>query len=132
MPKPTASRCGTCSAPVRSASFGLPMTYEQLLDTLEKSALALMKSHPGTYRGVGVCAPGLVNSQLQAIVFSPNLHLLDGQRPARDLAARLGLDYYANKNWLFTFGYEHQIRESSDAAFDMTRERFTVGAKLRF
>lgn len=46
--------------------------------------------------------------------------------------ARLGLDYYANKNWLFTFGYEHQIRESSDAAFDMTRERFTVGAKLRF
>lgn len=76
----------------RSASFGLPTTYEQLLDTLEKSALALMKSHPGTYRGVGVCAPGLVNSQLQAIVFSPNLHLLDGQRPARDLAARLGLD----------------------------------------
>lgn len=46
--------------------------------------------------------------------------------------ARLGLDYYYTKNWLFTFGYEHQLRNSSDDSLDMNRNRFTVGAKLRF
>ncbi len=53
-------------------------------------------------------------------------------RTDRTYTGKLGVDYYANKNWLFTFGYEHQIRESTDAARDMTRDRYTVGAKLRF
>lgn len=47
-------------------------------------------------------------------------------------SGRLGVEYWANKNWLFTFTYEHQIRESTDPAFDMTRDRVSVGAKLRF
>lgn len=47
-------------------------------------------------------------------------------------SAKIGFDYYANKNWLFTFGYEHQVRDSTDAIYDMTRDRFTAGAKLRF
>ncbi len=46
--------------------------------------------------------------------------------------ARAGLDYYFTKNWLFTFGYEYQVRDSSNDALDMHRNRFTVGAKLRF
>ncbi len=45
---------------------------------------------------------------------------------------RAGLDYYFTKNWLFTFGYEHQIRDSSDDSLDMHRNRFMAGAKLRF
>jgi hypothetical protein len=48
------------------------------------------------------------------------------------VSGRIGLDYYANKNWLFTIGYEHAIRESTEAAFDMTRNRISLGAKLRF
>ena len=47
-------------------------------------------------------------------------------------AARIGLDYYFTKNWLFTFGVEHQVRDSSDDSLDMHRNRFMVGAKLRF
>lgn len=47
-------------------------------------------------------------------------------------AARAGLDYYFTKNWLFTFGYEHQVRDSSDDSLDMHRNRFMIGAKLRF
>ncbi len=47
-------------------------------------------------------------------------------------AGRIGIEYWANKNWLFTFGYEHQIRDSTDPSFEMTRDRFTVGAKLKF
>ena len=47
-------------------------------------------------------------------------------------AAHLGLDYYFTKNWLFTFGYDHQVRDSSDDTLDMNRNRFMIGAKLRF
>jgi hypothetical protein len=53
-------------------------------------------------------------------------------RKDRIYSAKLGVDYYATRNWLFTFGYEHQVRDSTDAAYDMTRDRFTVDAKLRF
>ncbi len=45
---------------------------------------------------------------------------------------RAGLDYYFTKNWLFTFGYEHQVRDSTDDTLDMHRNRFMIGAKLRF
>lgn len=53
-------------------------------------------------------------------------------RQDRSWSARIGLDYYYTKNWLFTFGYEHQFRDSNDNDYDLTRNRFTVGAKLRF
>lgn len=53
-------------------------------------------------------------------------------RHDRTYSARIGLDYYYTKNWLFSVGYEHQFRDSSDDAFDMSRNRFLVGAKLRF
>ncbi|MBK9079265.1 MAG: outer membrane beta-barrel protein [Hyphomicrobium sp.] len=45
---------------------------------------------------------------------------------------RAGLDYYFTKNWLFTFGYEYQVRDSTDDALDMHRNRFRIGAKLHF
>lgn len=44
----------------------------------------------------------------------------------------IGLEYFMNKNWLFTFSYDHELRDSDDDAFDVTRNRFMVGAKLRF
>jgi hypothetical protein len=46
--------------------------------------------------------------------------------------ARIGLEYYLNKNWLFTFAYEHDLRESESDSRDMHRNRFMIGAKLRF
>ncbi len=45
---------------------------------------------------------------------------------------RVGLEYYFSKNSLFTFGYEHQVRDSSDDSLDMHRNRFMVGAKFRY
>ena len=53
-------------------------------------------------------------------------------RNDRTYIGRAGLDYYYTKNWLFTFGYEHQIRDSNIDSLDMNRNRFTIGAKLRF
>lgn len=46
--------------------------------------------------------------------------------------ARLGVDYYLSKNWLMTFDYEYQQQNSNDDDFDVNRNRFTIGAKLRF
>lgn len=56
----------------------------------------------------------------------------DVDQPDQIAAARIGLDYYYSKNWLFTFAYEHQVRDSSDDSLDMHRNRFMIGAKLRF
>jgi len=44
----------------------------------------------------------------------------------------IGLEYYLNKNWLFTFTYQHDVRESDSDSRDMHRNRFMIGAKLRF
>lgn len=49
-----------------------------------------------------------------------------------DLTGRLGLEFYPNKNWMFTMTYEHTVRESDLPEFDMTRNRVLLGAKLRF
>ena len=47
-------------------------------------------------------------------------------------SAGVGLDYYLTKNWLFTFGVEHQVRDSTSDSLDMHRNKVMIGAKLRF
>jgi predicted NBD/HSP70 family sugar kinase len=69
-----------------------PASYADLLDTLERQCRELLDGIAGRLHGIGVSVPGLVNERLQEIVFSPNLHLLDKRNPARDLAARLGVE----------------------------------------
>ncbi|MCB1520852.1 MAG: outer membrane beta-barrel protein [Hyphomicrobiaceae bacterium] len=53
-------------------------------------------------------------------------------RTDKTLSGSIGLEYFANKNWVFTIGYEHAVRDSTEPLFDMTRNRVMVGAKLRF
>ncbi len=48
------------------------------------------------------------------------------------LSGDIGIEYYLNKNWLFTFSYEYQNRQSNDDFYDMDRNRFMIGAKMRF
>lgn len=50
----------------------------------------------------------------------------------RRLIAGASFDFHMSKNWLFTIGYQHEVRNSTDDAYDMTRNRYMVGAKLRF
>lgn len=45
---------------------------------------------------------------------------------------RIGAEYAHTKNWLFTFEYEHQNRQSSLNSFDITKNRVMLGTKLRF
>lgn len=47
-------------------------------------------------------------------------------------AGRIGLEYFPNKLLSLSLAYEHAIRESTEDALDMTRNRVWVGAKLRY
>ncbi len=68
-----------------------PETYADVIDLVEQECRGLLAAVSGTVHGIGISVPGLVNERLREIVFSPNLHLLDRQNPARDLEDRLGV-----------------------------------------
>jgi N-acetylglucosamine repressor len=68
-----------------------PATYPELVDRLDAECRQLIASLPARILGIGVSVPGLVNDRLEEVVVSPNLHLLDGRNPARDLEQRLGI-----------------------------------------
>lgn len=75
----------------RTLRFATGCEYPVLLDAIESACRTLMGGCGSVVRGVGVSVPGLFNGRRQEIVFSPNLHLLDRQRPAHDLERRLGV-----------------------------------------
>jgi N-acetylglucosamine repressor len=75
----------------RTLRFPTPDDYTALIDRLEERCRTLLSRISAVPRGVGVSVPGLVNERLRQVVFSPNLHILDHQNPARDLEARLGI-----------------------------------------
>jgi N-acetylglucosamine repressor len=67
-----------------------PTTYADLLNVLSEHARPLI-SNPATTLGIGLSVPGQINRHTGQTVFSPNLHLTDGQTPAVDLTERLGI-----------------------------------------
>jgi N-acetylglucosamine repressor len=68
------------------------VTYPDLIESLVKPARELM-ARPGVRTfGIGVTVPGLIDHRRGLDIFSPNLHVIDGQSPGRDLGARLGLE----------------------------------------
>ncbi len=48
------------------------------------------------------------------------------------VTARLGLEYYLNRNWVVSFDYDYRFRDSSDDDFDLERNVFRVGAKYQY
>lgn len=72
------------------------------------------------------------NIVLSAGATARDIAFTEENRTDRTYSARIGLEYYLNKNWLFTFQYEHERRDSNFDEFDMDSNRFMIGAKLRF
>jgi predicted NBD/HSP70 family sugar kinase len=68
--------------------FATPGSYAELMATLERIC---REAGAAGVRGIGIAVPGLVSNRLDEVVFSPNIHLLDRQTPARDLERRLGV-----------------------------------------
>ncbi len=46
--------------------------------------------------------------------------------------ARLGLEYTLNRNWRLSADYTYQDRQSSEELFEMSRNHFRLGARLKF
>ncbi len=67
-------------------------SYSDLIDALVEHARALM-ARPGVRTlGVGVTVPGLIDHRRGLDILSPNVHVIDGRSPGRDLGQRLGLE----------------------------------------
>jgi len=76
----------------RTRWFSTPETYAALLDAVECHCHELVNARGVRVHGVGISVPGLVNDRLRKIVFSPNVHMLDGHNPADDLKRRLRMN----------------------------------------
>lgn len=76
--------------PASVRRFASPAGYEPFLDALAAALTALRGESPCL--GVGLSVPGLINRRQGEVVFSPNLHFLDGRRLGQDLGERLGLE----------------------------------------
>jgi predicted NBD/HSP70 family sugar kinase len=66
--------------------------YEDLIDALVKQARGLMARPGVTTLGVGVTVPGLIDHRRGLDILSPNVHVIDGRSPGRDLGERLGIE----------------------------------------
>ena len=68
-------------------------SYNDLINALVDHARDLM-SLPGVRTlGVGVTVPGLIDQRRGLDILSPNVRVIDGRSPGRDLGERLGLEY---------------------------------------
>lgn len=71
--------------------FEPPASYTGLLQTIEAACRRMLAGVKGRPQGVAVVVNGLINQAEQRVLCCANLHVLDGQDPAGDLEARLGL-----------------------------------------
>lgn len=77
----------------RVAAFDTPDTYERLIREIAERARQMMGRRRGVRTlGLGISTPGEIDVPNQRVLSSPNLHMLDGRSPSRDLAERLGID----------------------------------------
>jgi predicted NBD/HSP70 family sugar kinase len=68
------------------------LDYDDLIDSLVKHARTLM-ARPGVRTlGAGVTVPGLIDHRRGLNILSPNVHVIDGRSPGRDLADQLGIE----------------------------------------
>ncbi len=76
----------------RTRRFETVDHYDELIDALVMHARILMTNPDVRTLAVGVTVPGLIDHRRNLDVLSPNLHVIDGRSPGRDLGERLGLE----------------------------------------
>ncbi|MEZ6122309.1 MAG: ROK family transcriptional regulator [Planctomycetaceae bacterium] len=73
----------------RSVSFPTPSGYQPLLKQLKAAVEAINSGSQARTLGIGISTPGLLNET--ECLFSPNLHAISHQNPARDLRQLVGI-----------------------------------------
>ncbi|QDV48532.1 ROK family transcriptional regulator [Gimesia fumaroli] len=72
--------------------FKTPKTYSELIETISGKIRHLVEKENIPALGVGITVPGLVNSNDGRIFLASNLHIVDGQAPAVDIASKTDLE----------------------------------------
>lgn len=72
--------------------FKTPRSYSELIETISGKIMDLVEKEHIPVLGVGITVPGLVNSNDGRIFLASNLHIVDGQAPAFDIASRTNLE----------------------------------------
>jgi N-acetylglucosamine repressor len=76
----------------RVLNFATPDDYDAILEAIVAHARQLIPTEEqAATLALGLTAPGLIDRQQQQVLFSANLHQLDGRFLAADLHERLGL-----------------------------------------
>lgn len=75
----------------QTVRFDMPGTYSELISRTAEALLPLSDQSGVTTLGVGLGIPGELDVAAQKVLLSPNLHILNGKSPGRDLQKRLGV-----------------------------------------
>jgi predicted NBD/HSP70 family sugar kinase len=78
--------------PALTRTLDTPADYPALLRALTAALKDVRKQRGVRCLGLGVTVPGLLNRDTRCVVFSPNMHFLDGHDLARDLAQKLDVE----------------------------------------
>lgn len=76
-------------------SFETPSDFETLMERLEDCLLGHPCIRQKTCLGIGLTIPGLINRSSGEVIFSPNMHFLDGEAPGARLSKRLGIEAFS-------------------------------------
>lgn len=68
-----------------------PPTYPELISAVAESLKGMLLPKSGTCLGIGLTTPGIIERASGTVLLCPNLHLLDGQHPGRDIEGLLEL-----------------------------------------
>lgn len=123
--------CQSYEEPVR---FPTPATYEKLLQWLSDVVTRVAAETEGEVVGVGMTAPGQVHRHQQTVLYSPNLHALDGRSPSRDLEQRTGFRCYMFREMEamllreWTFGQAVGVSHFCSIAVNEDRRGFGLAA----
>ena len=61
--------------------FETPGSFRELMDRLVSTMGAVLDANNGDCLGIGLTIPGLINRESGEVIFSPNMHFLDGETP---------------------------------------------------
>lgn len=76
----------------RSRRVETVLDYDDLIESLVKHARTFM-ARPGVRTlGIGVTVPGLIDHRRGLNILSPNVRVIDGRSPGRDLSEELGIE----------------------------------------
>lgn len=71
--------------------FPTPDSYAKLIKRVVAHLKALPDGETACILGLGICLPGLLDSDNEKVLLCPNLTWLEGRRPGLDLTKRLGI-----------------------------------------